>query len=463
MLPVFCKDIHHCPSMLEIVPFIEQDFLRATFLGNFLLRSDYDDLYKELNFFELTALSYAVFKPHALSQLPVDDQCFVQQICVGMPGLMCRFFEETFMLRYIQSAVTKMLNMRSRMTPKYHVVIKNTVLVYPLVVITEEYEETETKELFLEDFEVPYNNVLSYQDIDFHLHEENIVPEEDKKIVAKYSGEMDGGDIPVDMWLEILPYLEKNELRQLMCVSSAFYIVINDILKKDRYDMIPYQRLNDVFFRQTTSDMKFNSNINIKAFIKTSFLLGIGSCPLWLLTIQMNNNHSFSPIHMMYAFIEYKQSKSGSELYFYFFDLYCIYLKAYWRYSLYIILTGSYEFGKFFSFSEGCREFVTKKISLTLLQFEIKKQILLRYGMQDMVKFCFRFMQGNYQSRNDYQQSHINCIICCSKYKIKYRINAISMLSYEQNAQFKYGLGIVMPKDHVYDYSKYNEYLENVD
>jgi len=106
---------------------------------------------------------------------------------------------------------------------------------------------------------------------------------------------------------------------------------------------------------------------------------------------------------------------------------------------------------------------VTKKISLTLLQFEIKKQILLRYGMQDMVKFCFRFIQGNYQSRNDYQQSHINCIICCSKYKIKYRINAISMLSYEQNVQFKYGLGIVMPKDHVYDYSKYNEYLENVD
>jgi len=285
--------------------------------------------------------------------------------------------------------------------------------------------------------EVSPLSMVSYQDLDIHGFEENEMPEVNDNILKKYDSRMDAGDIPTDLWKDILCYFQKNQLRRLMSISSSFYIIIMNLLRRQKFELMPYQKL-----MCNNLSVIPNNDVNVRKFIRDSFILGVGKHPTWLLNIQMNSAHAFLPIHLMYAFIEYMEASVGSELYFYFFDLYCVYLEAYWKYSLYIILHASFNFGRYLSFLGGYKEYIAKRITITILQEDIKKIILKRYGMQDMYMFYFSFGQGSFlRNGSVFDDDHSQCVICLCKYKIKNKIRDTNI--YISNQEITKGVGIV--------------------
>jgi len=391
-LPSFGNVEHNVASLQDITYFMDTDFLRATFLGNFLFRKDYVCAYNKMTFLEITALSCAVFEPSMISYLPLDDLYFVQNVCCGMPGLFCRVLEKTFLSQYIESAVIKLMNVRKSMQPECYVLVRDTVLSYPFLFVNEEYVTEIKKDEYLEKIDVSRSEILVYQEFGNGNIEKDDQVNYDLSIVDSRQEELSAGDVVMDIWYDIFLYLEKIEMMVLRGVNSSFYIMLSDMLKKKKYQETCYYRLSQLGGYFPTP----RRNLNVSTFIQRAFIGGVGRCPIWILNLQMNSNKPFSPIHLMFSLVDYVDNKVGSELYFYYLDLLCMYLYPYWKYALYMVMLGTQDFGTFFSFSGGQSEYVAQAISLSFLPIDIKKIVLDRYGMNDVIKFRFGYQNGVY-------------------------------------------------------------------
>jgi len=207
-------------------------------------------------------------------------------------------------------------------------------------------------------------------------------------------------------------------------VNSSFYIMLSDMLKKKKYQETCYYRLSQLGGYFPTP----RRNLNVSTFIQRAFIGGVGRCPIWILNLQMNSNKPFSPIHLMFSLVDYVDNKVGSELYFYYLDLLCMYLYPYWKYALYMVMLGTQDFGTFFSFSGGQSEYVAQAISLSFLPIDIKKIVLDRYGMNDLIKFRFGYQNGVYVRNSNIVKKKDQCIVTLSKQRIKSKIKEKNLM-----------------------------------
>jgi len=56
----------------------------------------------------------------------------------------------------------------------------------------------------------------------------------DLSIVDSRQEELSAGDVVMDIWYDIFLYLEKIEMMVLRGVNSSFYIMLSDMLKKEK-------------------------------------------------------------------------------------------------------------------------------------------------------------------------------------------------------------------------------------